>query len=70
MLINEYTGKVIMDESGYTIILAMINGCIRANDKINNVTQIIPENVEYCRLMCSGRLKILQVIFLKALLRV
>ena len=62
MLINEYTGKVIMDESGYTIILAMINGCIRANEKINNV--------EYRRIMSSGRLKISQVIFFKAFLRV
>ena len=62
MLINEYTGKVIMDESGYTIILAMINGCIRANEKINNV--------EYRRIMSSGRLKISQIIFFKAFLRV
>ena len=62
MLINEYTGKVIMDESGYTIILAMINGCIRANEKINNV--------EYRRIMSSGWLKISQVIFFKAFLRV
>ena len=57
MLINENTGQAVMDESGYTILLTMINGCIRANEKINNL--------EYRRIMSSGRLKILQVIFFK-----
>ena len=45
MLINEYTDQSIMDESGYTILLAMMNGCIRANEK---------SNVEYRRIMSSG----------------
>ena len=62
MLINENTGQAVMDESGYTILLTMINGCIRANEKINNL--------EYRRIMSSGRLKISQVIFFKAFLRV
>ena len=45
MLMNEDTGQPIMDKSGYTILLAMMNGCIRANEK---------NNVEYRRTMSSG----------------
>ena len=46
MLIDESTGQPVVDKSGYTIILAMINGCIRANEKT--------ENVDYRNSMCSG----------------
>ena len=45
MLMNQYTGQPIMDASGYTILLAMMNGCIRANEK---------SNIEYRRIMSLG----------------
>ena len=46
MLFDESTGLPVVDKSGYTMILAMINGCIRANEKT--------DNVNYRNSMCSG----------------
>ena len=47
MLIYESSGQPVVDESGYTVLLAMINGCIRANEKA--------DNVQYRNIMCSGQ---------------
>ena len=47
MLIYECSGHPVVDESGYTVLLAMINGCIRANEKA--------DNFQYRNIMCSGK---------------